>query len=265
MSKGAIRVGIGGWTYAPWRGSFYPEGLRQADEQTYATAHMGAIEINATYYRLQSAKSWVKWGEAAPTGFRYAVKASRYCTNRRVLAETGESIEKFFDQGLIALGDKLGPILWQFMDHKQFEPEDFGKFLALLPAGHRGVRLRHALEPRHESFACAEFVALARKHKAAIVYTDKDKFPAIADQTADFAYARLQCARESEATGYAQREIDRWAKVAEAWRDGALPEGLDYAEEARPGGKNRDVYVFMINGAKVRAPAAAEALIARLR
>ncbi|MBC7987003.1 MAG: DUF72 domain-containing protein [Sphingomonadaceae bacterium] len=265
MSKGAIRVGIGGWTYAPWRGTFYPEGLRQADEQAYATAHMGAIEINATYYRLQSEKSWVKWGEAAPAGFQYAVKASRYCTNRRVLAEAGESIVKFLDQGMIELGDKLGPILWQFMETKQFDPDDFDAFLALLPAAHKGIALRHALEPRHESFACAEFVALARKHRAAIVFADKDKFPSIADQTADFAYARLQCSRESEPAGYAPGELDRWARVARAWRDGEAPKGLNYVEGAKPGGKGRDVYIFMISGAKVRAPAAAEALIARLR
>jgi uncharacterized protein YecE (DUF72 family) len=259
-----IRVGIGGWTYQPWRGTFYPKGLRQADELSHAAGRLGAIEINGTYYRLQKPESFAKWRDATPDGFRFTLKASRYCTNRRDLREAEESIGRFLGQGIVELGDKLGPIFWQFMPTKKFDADEFADFLAMLPGKQDGIPLRHALEVRHESFVCPEFIALARKHNAAIVTAHSERYPHIADQTADFAYARLLGAREEIATGYPDAELDAWAATARDWRDGKHPEGPDYAAPQAPVGTNRDVYLFFINGAKVRAPAAAEALIARL-
>lgn len=260
----AIRIGIGGWTYKPWRGTFYPKGLRQADELDYAASKLGAIEINGTYYRLQKPASFAKWRDAAPDGFKFTVKASRYCTNRKDLRETGESIERFLGQGLTELGDKLGPLFWQFMPTKRFDPDELGAFLAMLPQSHAGVKLRHALEVRHESFACEEFVTMARKYNAAIICTHSEKYPQIADQTADFSYARLLCAREDVETGYPDAELDAWANAACDWRDGRRPDGMSYVAPSAPMAKGRDVYIFFINGAKVRAPAAAQALIARV-
>lgn len=262
---GTIRTGIGGWTYEPWRGVFYPKGLRQADELEYAAAHLGTIEINGTYYSLQSPKSFAKWRDAAPDGFIFSVKASRYCTNRKVLGEAGESVAKFVAQGITELGDKLGPILWQFAPAKRFDAQDFAAFLALLPGKHQGVRLRHALEVRHESFACAEFVDLARKHGAAIVAADHDEYPQIADLTADFVYARLMRSREAIATGYPADELDEWARIGRSWAEGHAPEGLTYAAPREaPANAGRDVFAYIISGAKVRAPAAAIALAERV-
>ncbi|WP_299328784.1 DUF72 domain-containing protein [Parasphingopyxis sp.] len=263
-AKGKIRVGIGGWTFKPWRGTFYPKGLRQADELEYAASQLGAIEINGTYYRLQKPESFAKWRDAAPDGFQFTIKASRYCTNRKDLRETGESIEKFCNQGVAELGDKLGPIFWQFMATKKFDAEEFDAFLDMLPGKWEGVKLRHALDVRHESFICPEFVALMRKHNAAIVCADSDKYPQLADQTADFAYARLMRSREEVETGYPDAELDDWAETAQQWQDGKQPDGRSYASPDAPSLKGgRDAYVFFISGAKVRAPAAAQALSAR--
>jgi uncharacterized protein YecE (DUF72 family) len=267
MAGGTIRVGIGGWTYAPWRGAFYPPDLPHARELEYAAAHVSAIEINATGYRLQSRESFVKWRKAVPDGFVFTIKASRFCTNRKVLAEAGESIAKFVAQGFTELGDALGPILWQFAATKRFEPEDFAAFVALLPPAQDGVALRHAIEPRHESFRDPAFVAMARAAGVAIVFADSPDYPAIPDLSGDFVYARLQDQREEEPTGYAPPALDRWAETARGWAAGTSPSGLPYvvppanAPPARP----RDVFVFMINGAKLRAPAAAMALSERLR
>lgn len=262
---GTIRTGVGGWTYEPWRGVFYPEGLRQADELEYAAAQLGTIEINATYYRLQKPASFAKWRGAAPDNFVFSVKASRFCTNRKVLAEAGESVAKFVGQGLTELGDKLGPILWQFAPTKRFDPEDFAAFLDLLPAKHQGLTLRHALEVRHESFACPEFVALARAHGAAIVIADHDEYPQIADLTSDLVYSRLMRSRENLKTGYPAAELDRWADIAQSWAAGQAPQGLTYItpREARAT-TGREVFIDVISGAKVRAPAAAMALAERV-
>jgi uncharacterized protein YecE (DUF72 family) len=260
-----IHIGIGGWTYTPWRGEFYPEGLKHADELSYASRHVTAIEINGTYYRTQSRDSFKKWRDTIPPGFVFTIKASRFCTNRRVLAEAGESIDRFLGQGLTLLGDALGPILWQFMPTKQFDPEDFSDFLDLLPAEHDGIGLRHALEVRHDSFRDRRFVDLARKKGAAIVFADSPSHPTIADLTADFVYARLQGAQENEPTGYRPEALDHWADVARRWSRGETPEALGYIADTagdRKGG--REVFLFMINGAKVRAPAAAQSLIARI-
>ncbi len=257
---GAIRTGIGGWTYKPWRGTFYPEGLRQADELGYAAAHLGTIEINGTFYKLQKPQSFAAWRDAAPDNFIFSIKASRFCTNRKVLAEAGEGIARFFGQGIEELGSKLGPILWQFMPTKRFDPEDFAAFLALLPGTCGGLPLRHALEVRHESFACAEFVALARRHGVAIVIADHADHPQIADLTAEFVYARLMRTEEALPTGYTSEALADWARIACCWRDGRAADGLRYLGASQPAAGAREVFVYMISGAKVRAPAAATAL-----
>lgn len=264
MKKGSIHVGIGGWNYAPWRGEFYPPGLPQAQELAYAAARLTAIEINATHYRLQKPEYFARWAEAAPEGFKFSVKASRYCTNRRVLAEAGEGIERFLGQGLTELGDKLGPILWQFMGTKRFDPDDFGAFLALLPPSQDGIKLRHAVEVRHESFRDPAFIAMVRAAGVAVVFAHSDIYPMIADQTGDFVYARLQCSREAEPTGYSPAELDRWADVAGQWAAGEQPQGFTYVDAAAGAPAPRDVYLFFISGGKVRNPAAAQALISRL-
>jgi len=249
---GQIYIGVGGWTFEPWRGVFYPEGLAQAKELEYASRQLTSIEINGTYYGSQSPETFRKWRDSTPEGFVFSVKGSRFCTNRKVLAESKESVAKFVDQGVLELEDRLGPLLWQFAPTKRFEREDFAAFLALLPATQDGVRLRHALEVRHESFRDLDFIALARRAGVAIVFADSAEYPTIEDQTAGFTYARLQRAREDEPAGYDPATLDRWADAARRWAGGGA------------GGPGRDVFIFMINGAKIRAPAAARALLARL-
>jgi uncharacterized protein YecE (DUF72 family) len=261
---GKIYVGIGGWTFEPWRGTFYPKGLQQARELEHASRAVTAIEINGTYYRLQKPESFAAWAKATPEGFMFSVKASRFCTNRRVLAEGGEAMRTFLASGLTELGAKLGPILWQFMPTKRFDPEDFGAFLALLPAEQDGVALRHAVEVRHESFLVPEFIAMARKAGAAVVFADSADYPQIADLSGAFVYARLQDAREDEPTGYSAAALDRWTAIARSWADGHSPEGLEYLTPRPAAADGRDAFVFMINGAKVRAPAAAKAMLERL-
>lgn len=260
-----IRVGIGGWTYEPWRGVFYPVGLRQADEQAFACSKLTAIEINGTFYSRFKPESWRKWRDVAPDGFRYAVKASRFCTNRRVLADASEPIGRFLEQGLTELGAKLGPILWQLAATKQFDADDIAAFLALLPPEQDGVRLRHVIEPRHESFRTAAFIDMARAANVAIVFADGKDRPVFPDPTADFVYARLQGCREEIETGYVAAELDRWAEIARTWQAGGRPDGLPYVTDAPTGSPaKRDVFIFFISGAKVRAPAAAQVLIARV-
>lgn len=265
MAGGHVRVGIGGWTYEPWRDNFYPAGWPKARELEYAGQALTAIEINSTYHGTQKRTSFAKWRDATPAGFVFSVKASRYATNRRVLAEAGESIERFVGSGIAELGDKLGPLVWQFATTKRFEPDDFEAFLRLLPKKVEGLPVRHVLEVRHESFMCPEFLALARKHRAATVFTDSDHYPSFADVTGDFVYARLMRASADEPTGYPPDAIARWARRAATWAGGGEPEDLprigppaDKAEAAR------DVFVFFINGAKERAPHAARALIQAL-
>jgi uncharacterized protein YecE (DUF72 family) len=247
VSEGRIRIGIGGWTYPPWRGVFYPEKLAQKNELEYASHALTAIEINATFYGRQSPKSWAAWEKVAPDGFQFAVKGSRYCVMRSKLAEASEGLAGFFAQGFAALGPKLGPILWQFTARRKFDREDIAGFLQLLPREVDGVALRHAIEPRHESFRDDRFFDLCREHNAAIVFEDSDDYPCIEADTADFAYARLQRMREDVPTGYDDAALDGFAERARKWNKGG-----------------RDTYMFMINGAKVRAPAAALALEERI-
>lgn len=260
-----IRIGIGGWTYEPWRGTFYPAKWPQKRELEYAASQVTAIEINGTYYSSFKPQSFANWASQVPDGFVFTLKASRYCTNRKVLAEAGESIERFVGQGIVELGDRLGPILWQFMATKRFDADDMAAFLALLPVSHAGVPLRHAVQVRHDSFADPAFVAMARAANVAIVHADSTDYPAIADVTADFCYARLESAQEEEAAGYSDAALDRWARAARDWQAGGRPDGLRYVTTDAPAKAQRDTFVFFINGAKVRAPQGAMALIERVR
>lgn len=264
MSNGTIRVGIGGWTYEPWRGGvFYPKGLPQKRELEHAASVMTAIEINGTYYSSFKPASFETWAKAVPDGFVFAAKASRYVTNRKVLAEAGESIDRFLGQGITALGDKLGPILWQFMATKKFDADDFGAFLNLLPAARDGVKLRHAVHVRHESFRDPAFVAMARAAGVAIVNAWSDDYPGLGDVSGDFIYARFENAVADEPRGFPAATLDRFAGWAKNWAAGKPAGDLPVAgEPAEP--KPRDVFAFMINGAKERAPAAAQALIERV-
>jgi uncharacterized protein YecE (DUF72 family) len=260
-----IRVGIGGWNYEPWKGTFYPKGLKAADELRYAGEHLTTIEINGTFYRTQSAASFAKWRDETPEGFIFAVKGHRAVVNKRVLAEAGEALDWFYGSGILALGDKLGPVLWQFAPHKKFDAEDFGAFLALLPKEKDGRRMMHVVEVRSETFLVPEFVDLLRKHEVAVVYADSDDYPAIADVTAPFVYMRLQRTTEAHDTGYAANDLDAWAARAKAFASGSAPDDLVRFHKKAAPKKKRDVFVYMIAGAKVRAPAAAMALIERVK
>jgi uncharacterized protein YecE (DUF72 family) len=261
---GSIHVGVGGWDFDPWRGSFYPPGLAKARQLEHLGQRLTATEINATYYKLQSPALFERWGATVPDGFKFAVKASRFCTNRRALGEAGESIGRFCAQGFTELGDKLGPILWQMMPTKKFDAGEIRDFFGLLPTSRDGIRLRHAIEPRHESFKCGEFVAMARAANIAIVAADHETYPQIADPSADFVYARLQRARAEEPVGYSPAALDRWAEAARGWAAGESPPGLDYVSDAPAAAGPRDVFLFFISGAKERNPLAAESLIGRL-
>ena len=263
--QGSIRVGVGGWTYEPWRETFYPRDLAQKRELEYASRQFTAIEVNGTFYGTQKPAVFAKWRDETPDDFVFSVKASRYATNRRVLAEAGESIERFVGSGLSELGNKLGPLLWQFAPTKQFDPGDFGAFLKLLPAKLEGRPLRHVLDVRHESFMTEEFLALARKHKAAVVFADSDEYPSFADATTDFIYARLMRTQSKIKTGYAPMALAAWAERARTWASGKEPDDLPRVGKAQKPEASRDVFVFMISGAKERAPAAARGLIERLR
>ncbi|VXC82710.1 DUF72 domain-containing protein [Sphingomonas sp. 8AM] len=263
MTASSIRVGIGGWTYEPWRGTFYPEKWPQKRELEYASRHVTAIEVNGTFYSSFKPATFAVWRDTAPEGFVFALKASRYCVTRKVLAEAGESIARFVGQGIVELGDMLGPILWQLPATRKFDADDIAAFLKLLPASEAGVPLRHAIQVRHDSFATPEFVALCRAAGVAIVHGDSADYPALADVSGDFVYARLEDAREEEPTGYAPAALDRWRDVARDWAAGGSPDGLPYVADPAPV-RPRDTFIFMINGAKVRAPQAAMALIERL-
>ncbi len=267
IATGQIYVGIGGWNYEPWRGVFYPKGLAQAKELGYAASHLTSIEINATFYGSQKPESFRKWATAVPDGFMFSVKGARFATNRRVLAEAGDSIKRFLNSGVLELRDRLGPLLWQFAPYKKFDATDFEKFLELLPAKVDGRKLRHVVEVRHPSFRTAEFVALARNFGTAIVFTDHATYPSFADATADFIYARLQRGKNSIPTAYPPKEMNAWAERLRLWAQGKEPNDLPRVEPARASEKAipRDVFAYVIHEGKIRAPAAAMALIDRLK
>lgn len=278
-----IRVGIGGWTYEPWRNNFYPEGLAHARELGYASRQLGSIEINGTFYGSQKPASFARWRDETPDDFVFSLKAVRYATHRKVLAEAGDSVRRFLESGIAELDHKLGPILWQFAATKRFEPEDFEAFLALLPPRIDGLPLRHALDVRHESFLTPQYLKLARKYRCATVFTDSDAYPSFADSSGDLVYARLMRTDAKLKHGCAPKALDRWADCARQWRDGLEPTGLPHiATKSVPASASaavssavptsasptsaqpRDVFMFFISGAKEKAPAAAMALQQRL-
>lgn len=264
MTTAPIRIGIGGWTFEPWRGTFYPPKWPIKRELEYAASKLTAIEVNGTYYSGFKPQTFANWRKAAPDGFVFSLKASRFSTNRKVLAEAGESIARFVGQGIVELEDRLGPILWQFMATKKFDADDFRAFLALLPRHEAGVALRHAVQVRHESFAVPEFVEMCRSADVAIVFAQSNDYPAIADVTGSFVYARLETATDEEPLGYGEAELDRWSSAAREWAAGGRPEALPYVLETVPTAVPRETFLFFIAGAKVRNPAAAQALIARI-
>lgn len=259
-----IRAGVGGWTFEPWRRNFFPPGLPHSRELEYASRKLSAIEVNGTYYGTLKPASFRKWHDETPDDFVFSLKASRYATNRRVLAEAGDSIQRFIESGISELGRKLGPIVWQFMPGKVFDARDFEAFLALLPKQVDGQALRHVVDVRHESFMTPDYLALARRYKVATVFTDADKFPSFADLTGGFAYARLMMSDAGLETGYEESALDTWAGRARQWAAGDTPADLPTLQDAPPQGKPRDVFVYFINGAKERAPAAAMAFLDRL-
>ncbi|RYY98750.1 MAG: DUF72 domain-containing protein [Comamonadaceae bacterium] len=244
-----IRAGIGGWTYEPWRDNFYPKGLPHSRELQHASRHVTAIEVNGTFYSTFKPATFAKWRDETPDGFLFALKAHRFTTHRRELAGAGEGIARFVDSGLAELGDKLGPLLWQLMPTTPFRPDDLEAFLKLLPRELDGRPLRHVLDARHASFACEAYLDLLHKHGCTTVYTDAPQFPSIPHARHPLAYLRLMRSAADCPTGYPPAQLERWAQGARDWVD------LDPANEA---------LVFFINGAKERAPAAAQAFLGLL-
>ena len=260
-----IRVGIGGWVFKPWRGTFYPQGLPQARELEHASRAVTTIEINGTFYGSQKPESFRRWAAETPDDFVFSLKGPRFTTHRGVLAEAGPSVERFFGSGVLELKHKLGPVLWQMPPSKAFNPEDFAAFLALLPQRLDGRPIRHVVETRQRSFCVPEYVALMRKSLVAIALIDSEAHPPIADVTGDFLYLRLQRTAEEVATGYPADALASWAERAQAWAEGGAPPDLPALAAAPRAKTKRDVFIYMISGAKVRAPAAAQALLAKLK
>ncbi len=259
----SIYVGVGGWVFEPWRDNFYPKGLPQKRELEYAGTHLTAIEVNGTYYGSQKPESFRNWHAQTPQEFVFTLKGPRFATNRRVLAEAGDSIKRFFDSGVTELKEKLGPVNWQFMATKKFDPADFEAFLKLLPKKVGTHAIRHAVEVRHDSFKDKAFVDLCRDHGVAIITGADSDFPVIADVTADFVYVRAMGTQEKEKLGYSKAAIRKWSARAREWEKGSAPADLKLLAPAAPG-KKRDVFLFVISGAKEKNPAAAQAIIAEL-
>lgn len=263
--SGHIYTGIGGWNFAPWRGVFYPKGLPHARELAYASEHLTSIEINSTFYGSQKPATFKKWANETPDGFVFALKGPRFATNRRVLAEAKDSVDRFLDSGITELGDRLGPLLWQFAPTKKFDENDFGKFLELLPAKIGKAPLRHVVEVRHDSFCTPAFIKLLREFKTPVVFAEHETYPAIADITGDFVYARLQRGDEKIKTGYPPKALDAWAERAKLWAKGGDPKDLPHIAKEAPAKQPREAFIYFIHEAKVRMPAAAMALIERVK
>jgi uncharacterized protein YecE (DUF72 family) len=257
-----IRIGVGGWSYAPWRGVFYPKGLPQGKELEYASRKLTSIEIDSTYYGSKNPETFRRWRDETPDDFVFSVKGPRFATNRRVLREAGPSIERFFKSGVTELKHKLGPVNWQFATTKRFDPADFGAFLELLPVSVDGLAIRHAVEVRNMSFRTGEFVDLMRARGVAVVTAGDSKFPLIADLTAPFVYARIMGTGEAEEKGYGEAALGLWAERATAWAAGAAPPGLELIDPTAKASP-RDVFLYLIGGFKERNPLAAMALIER--
>lgn len=261
--SGVIRIGVGGWTYEPWRGTFYPAKHPHKRELEYASQHLISLEINGTFYGPQKPETFARWRDETPDGFVFSLKAPRFATHRRILAEAGASVERFVNGGLTELKDKLGVINWQFAPTKQFDPDDFAAFLKLLPKDAGGRALRHAVEVRHISFNTKEFVALLREYNVAVVIPGDSKHPLITDATASFVYARIMGTQASHPLGYPEAALDSWANRARIWSRGGAPDDMMPLMEADKG-PPRDVFLYVIGGHKVFNPAAAMALIKRL-
>lgn len=255
VREGEIRVGVGGWNFAPWRGLFYPRGLVQARELAWMSSQLNSLEINSTFYGLQKPATFQRWHDETPEDFVFAVKAPMFVVGRRDLATASASIERFLDSGVLNLAGKLGPFNWQLAPGKPFVAAEIEAFLSLLPSARDGRKLRHALEVRHASFATPEFVQIARRHEVAIVLAGDAEYPQIADPTASFAYLRIMGTVDQEETGYPAAALTRWAKRARAIAAGEAP-----GEKTSP----RDVFLYFISGAKRRNPAAARALLGKL-
>lgn len=264
MKRGKIYTGIGGWTFEPWRGVFYPKGLAHAKELSYAASKLTSIEVNGTFYGTQKPAVFRKWASEVPDGFVFALKGVRYVTNRRMLAEAGDSLKRFLDSGITELGPHLGPLLWQFQPAKKFDEADFGKFLELLPEKFDGKKLRHVVEVRHDSFKTPAFIKLLRKFNIAVVFSEHATYPAIADITSDFVYARLQKGKDKIKTGYPPKDVKAWAKRAGLWAAGKEPSDLPRVEKTKAKAAPRDVFLYFIHEGKIRAPAAATLLIQEL-
>src|SRR3954465_7508869 len=264
-SSSAIRVGIGGGNFPPRRGGFFPAKLAQAKELAYAAPKLPAIEINSTYYGSQKPESFRKWARETPDGFKFSVKGPRFTTNRRLLSEAGESIQYFLKTGVTQLGDRLGPLLWQFAPFKKFDEADFRAFLALLPEKHDGRKLRHVIEVRHDSFRVPAFVALLREFNAAVVCAEHETYPRIADITSDFVYLRLQQGKDTIKTGYPPKELDAWAERLKTFATGGVPKDLEQVDsKSQPKAAPRHVFAYVIHEGKVGAAAAAMELIERV-
>ncbi|WP_254063459.1 DUF72 domain-containing protein [Rhodanobacter sp. L36] len=259
-----VRIGIGGWTYAPWRANFYPEGLVQRRELEYASAHLRTIEINGTYYGAQKPATYAKWASETPAGFIFSLKAPRYVVESRKLAEASKGIDGFVRGGLSEMGDRLGPILWQLAPSRKFDADDIAGFLEHLPHELDGRPLRHVIEVRNPSFMCQEYVVLARSRNVPTVFTDSPDYPSMADITGDFVYARLMRSADEIATGYKAKELDAWSKRASEWAAGKDIDELPHATSATARTKTRDVFIYFISAAKHRNPAAAMALQSRV-
>ena len=289
MSRaGRIRIGISGWRYKGWRGTFYPKDLAQRRELEFAARHFDTIELNGSFYSMQRPQSFKQWYDQTPDDFVFAVKGSRYITHMLKLKNAETPLANFFAQGLLRLGRKLGPILWQFPPQFAFHPEKLQAFFDLLPrtqeeavalAGKHDHRLkgrswleierdqpiRHAIEIRHISCECPEFIALLRKHRIALVAADTVDWPLLMDVTADFVYCRLHGSEQLYASGYEADAIDTWARRVVAWSRGQeVTDGRK--AHPRPASKRsaRDVFVYFDNDAKVRAPFDAQALRKRI-
>lgn len=243
----SVRVGIGGWSYEPWEETFYPPKLAAAKQLEYAASKVTAIEINATFYRTQTAASFKKWASATPDDFMFSVKAPRAAVQRKDLREAAQSIEWFFNSGLAELGSKLGPIFWQMAPYKKFDLAEMTAYFDMLPKKLGKQQLRHAIEVRHASFSDGAFLELARDRNVAVATVESEKHPLIIEPTADFAYARLELSQSNEPAGYAKADLKRWAKTARDWE------------------KSGDVFLFFISGAKERNPAAAMAMLDLLK
>lgn len=284
-----IRIGISGWRYGPWRKDFYPQGLRQADELAFASRAVNSIEINGSFYALQTPERYAEWREQTPEGFVFSVKAPRYITHVRRLKDIEEPLANFFASGPLLLGDKLGPMLWQFPPNLRYDEERFAQFLQLLPVDRKAARacaegcgerlrgnggtgikgnarLRHAVEIRHESFLCAGFIKLLRKHKVALVVADSaGKWPYVEDVTADFVYMRLHGDVELYSSGYTARALRRWKQRIQRWSAGSQAEDAQLVVPGpAPKRASRDVYCYFDNDQKVHAPYDARRLLEKL-